>query len=123
MADSNDFTSSEQAIHLAALRCRILRTLKKRMKQIDPRSVIQIASDRYPALFHTFRFGKIKPFTGGCHDGQVDLFYCRNPELQEEEPFPLWMILEATNITLALGEREYKTPSRAILKESGYSHR
>jgi hypothetical protein len=87
------------------------------MKQIDPRSVIQIASDRYPAPFHTFRFGKIKPFTGGCRDGQLDLFYYRNPELQEGEPFPLWMILEATNITLALGEREYKTPSRAILKE------
>ena len=57
------------------------------------RVVVQIAFDKNPAPFHTFRFGKIKPFTGGYHDGQLDLFYYRDPELQEGEPFPLWTIL------------------------------
>jgi hypothetical protein len=57
------------------------------------RVVVQIAFDKIPAPFNTFRFGKIKPFTGGYHDGQLDLFYYRDPELQEGEPFPLWTIL------------------------------
>ena len=47
----------------------------------------------YSLTSFEFRFGEIKPFTGGYHDGQLDLFYYRDPELQEGEPFPLWTIL------------------------------
>ena len=57
------------------------------------RVVVEIAFNENPVPFQTFRFGKIRPFTGGYYDGQLDLFYYRDPKLQEGEPFPLWTIL------------------------------
>jgi hypothetical protein len=57
------------------------------------RVVVQIEFDKRLGPFHTLRFGKIKPFTGGYRDGRLDLFYYRDPELQEGDSFQLWTIL------------------------------
>jgi hypothetical protein len=38
------------------------------------------------------RFGESKPFTGTCHNGQLDLFYYRDPGVKVGKPFPLWTI-------------------------------
>ena len=43
------------------------------------RVTVQIASTKSQLPFHTFKFGKIKPFTHGL----LDLFYYRDPEIQE----------------------------------------
>ena len=37
--------------------------------------------------------GEKKPFTGSCHNGQLDLFYYRDPGLKAGKSFPLWTIM------------------------------
>jgi hypothetical protein len=56
------------------------------------RVLVQIELDKYIGSFHTLRFGERKPFTGGCHNCQLDLFYYRDPGLLAGKPFPLWTI-------------------------------
>jgi hypothetical protein len=53
------------------------------------RVLVQIG---YLGSFHTLRFGEINPFTGGCRNGRLDLFYYGDPGLKAGEPFPLWTI-------------------------------
>jgi hypothetical protein len=53
------------------------------------RVLVQIELERYLGSFHTLRFGESKPFTGTCHNGQLDLFYYRNPGVKVGKPFPL----------------------------------
>ena len=38
------------------------------------RVLVQIELDKYLGSFHTLRFGEKLPFTGSCHNGQLDLF-------------------------------------------------
>jgi hypothetical protein len=56
------------------------------------RVLVQIELEKYIGSFHTLRFGKKIPFTGTCHNGQLDLFYYRDPELEVGKRFPLWTI-------------------------------
>ena len=56
------------------------------------RVLVQIELEKYLAPFYTLRFGQSKPFHGSCHNGQLDLFYYRNPGLKPGEPFPLWTL-------------------------------
>src|ERR1700722_12606964 len=51
------------------------------------RVLVQIELDKYLGSFHTFRFGKKIPFTGSCHNGQLDLFYYRDPGLKKGNHF------------------------------------
>ena len=37
--------------------------------------------------------GESKPFTGSCHNGRLDLFYYRDPNLKAGKSFPLWTIM------------------------------
>ena len=50
------------------------------------RVLVQIG---YLGSFQTLRFAEMKPFTGGCRNGRLDLFYDRDPGLKAGEPFPL----------------------------------
>jgi hypothetical protein len=56
------------------------------------RIVVRIALRKYRGSFNTLKFGENKPLMGSCHDGQLDLIYCRDPGLKEGEAFPLWTI-------------------------------
>ena len=47
------------------------------------RILVQIELEKYLGSFHTLRFGEKKPFTGSCHNGQLDLFYYRDPTLKQ----------------------------------------
>ena len=42
---------------------------------------------KYRGSFNTLAFGENKPFTGSCHNGQLDLFYYRDPGLKAGKPF------------------------------------
>jgi len=54
--------------------------------------LVQIELEKYLGSFRTLRFGESKPFHGTCHNGQLDLFYYRNPGLKTGKSFPLWTI-------------------------------
>ena len=56
------------------------------------RVVVQMEPEKYLGSFHTLRFGEIKPLTGACRNGRLDLFYYGDPRLKAGEPFPLWTI-------------------------------
>jgi hypothetical protein len=56
------------------------------------RVLVQIELDQYLGSFRALRFGKIIPFTGSCHKGQLDLFYYRDPGLKAGKSFPLWTV-------------------------------
>jgi hypothetical protein len=56
------------------------------------RVLVQIELDTYLGSFRTLRFGERIPFTGSCHNGQLDLFYYRDPGLKAGKPFPLWTV-------------------------------
>ena len=53
------------------------------------RVLVQIELEKYLGSFRTLRFGESKPFHGTCHDGQLGLFYYRDPGLKTGKPFPL----------------------------------
>ena len=55
------------------------------------RVLVQIELEKYLGSFRTLRFGAVKPFHGTCHNGQLDLFYYRDPGLKTGI-FPLWAI-------------------------------
>jgi hypothetical protein len=57
------------------------------------RVLVQIELKKYLGSFNTLRFGESKPFTGSCHNGQLDLFYYRDPGLKAGKSFPLWTIM------------------------------
>ena len=57
------------------------------------RVLVQIEIDKYLGSFRTLRFGENKPFHGTCHNGQLDLFYYRDPGLKAGKSFPLWTIM------------------------------
>jgi len=57
------------------------------------RILVQIELEKYLGSFHTLRFGEKKPFTGSCHNGQLDLFYYRDPGIKAGKSFPLWTIM------------------------------
>jgi hypothetical protein len=56
------------------------------------RVLVQIELQTYPGSFRTLRFGERIPFTGSCYNGQLDLFYYRDPGLKAGKPFPLWTV-------------------------------
>jgi hypothetical protein len=56
------------------------------------RVLVEIELEKYLAPFHTLRFGESRPFHGTCRNGQLDLFYYRNPGLKAGQPFSLWTI-------------------------------
>jgi hypothetical protein len=56
------------------------------------RVLVQIELEAYPGSFRTLRFGEQIPFTGSCHNRQLDLFYYRDPGLKPGKAFPLWTI-------------------------------
>jgi hypothetical protein len=56
------------------------------------RVLVQIELEAYLGPFHTLRFGERIPFTGSCHNRQLDLFYYRDPGLKAGKAFPLWTI-------------------------------
>jgi hypothetical protein len=56
------------------------------------RVLVQIELDQYLGSFRALRFGKKIPFTGSCHNGQLDLFYYRDPGLKAGKSFPLWTV-------------------------------
>jgi hypothetical protein len=56
------------------------------------RVLVQIELEKYLGSFRTLRFGAAKPFHGTCHNGQLDLFYYRDPVLKTGRSFPLWTI-------------------------------
>jgi hypothetical protein len=56
------------------------------------RVLVQIELDQYLGSFRTLRFGEKIPFTGSYHDGQLDLFYYRDPGLKAGKSFPLWTV-------------------------------
>ena len=56
------------------------------------RITVRIVLRKYRGSFNTLKFGENKPLLGSCHDGQLDLIYCRDPGLKEGEAFPLWTI-------------------------------
>jgi hypothetical protein len=63
-------------------------------KQGDQYNVIvRIGLAKYRGSFNTLAFGEHKPFTGSCHNGQLDLFYYRDPGLKAGKLFPLWTVL------------------------------
>jgi len=63
-------------------------------KQGDQYNVIvRIGLAKYRGSFNTLAFGENKPFTGSCHNGQLDLFYYRDPGLKAGKSFPLWTVL------------------------------
>ena len=57
-------------------------TVEKQSSQYRVR--VQIELDRYLGSFHTLRFGESKPFTGACHNGQVDLSITEILALRQE---------------------------------------
>jgi hypothetical protein len=62
-------------------------------KQADKhRIIVRIILRKYRGSFNTLKFGENKPLMGSCHDGRLDLIYCRDPGLAEGELFPLWTI-------------------------------
>ncbi len=62
-------------------------------KQGDQYNVIvRIALAKYRGSFNTLAFGENKPSTGFCHNGQLDLFYYRDPGLKAGKSFPSWTI-------------------------------
>jgi hypothetical protein len=56
------------------------------------RVLVQIELEKSIGSFHTLRFGENKPFYGTCYDGQLDLFYYRDPGLKTGKSFPLWTV-------------------------------
>ena len=56
------------------------------------RVLVQIELKKYLGSFRTLRFEAVKPFHGTCHNGQLDLFYYRDPGLKTGKSFPLWAI-------------------------------
>jgi hypothetical protein len=66
-------------------------TVAKQSSQF--RVLVRIELEKYLGSFHTLRFGEMKPFTGSCHNGQLDLFYYRDPGLKAGKSFPLWTIM------------------------------
>jgi hypothetical protein len=52
------------------------------------RVLFQIELEKCLGSFQSFRFGKNKPFTGTCYNGQLDHFYYRDPSLKAENSFP-----------------------------------
>ena len=81
---------SGQTSKLATLPAKVL-TVAKQSSQY--RILVQIELEKYLGSFHTLRFGEKKPFTGSCHNGQLDLFYYRDPGLKAGKSFPLWTIM------------------------------
>ena len=57
------------------------------------RILVQIELEKYLGSFHTLRFGEKKPFTGSCHNGQLDLFYYRDPGIKALEHNSSYFIL------------------------------
>ena len=60
--------------------------------QSIPGVLVQIELEKYLGSFRTLRFGAAKPFHGTCNNGQLDLFYYRDPGLITGKSFPLWEI-------------------------------
>ena len=56
------------------------------------RVIVRIGVAKYRGSFNTLKFGENKPFTGFCHDGQLDLVYYQDPGLEAGQSFPLWTI-------------------------------
>jgi len=56
------------------------------------RIIVRIVLRKYRGSINTLKFGENKPLMGSCHDGQLDLIYCRDPGLKEGESFPLGTI-------------------------------
>jgi hypothetical protein len=55
--------------------------------------IVRIGVANYRGSFATLAFGENKPFTGSCHNGQLDLFYYRDPGLKAGKLFRLWTVL------------------------------
>ena len=45
--------------------------------------IVRIGLAKYRGSFNTLAFGKNKPFTGFCHNGQLDLFTTEIPDLKQ----------------------------------------
>ena len=45
------------------------------------RVLVQIELEESLGSFQSFRFGSKVPYTGTCYNGQLDLFYYRDPGL------------------------------------------
>jgi hypothetical protein len=58
-------------------------------KSSQYRVLVQIELEKCLGSFQSFRFGKNKSFTGTCYNGQLDLFYYRDPGLIAENSLPL----------------------------------
>ena len=56
------------------------------------RVLVQIELEESLGSFQSFRFGSKVPFTGTCYNGQLDLFYYRDPGVKVGKSFPLWTI-------------------------------
>jgi hypothetical protein len=56
------------------------------------RVLVQIELEKFLGSFHSLRFGERKPFTGTYYNGQLDLFYYRDPGLKAGKSFPLWTL-------------------------------
>ncbi len=56
------------------------------------RVLVRIELEKYLGPFRSLRFGESKPFHGTCNNGQLDLFYYRDPRLKAGKAFPLWEI-------------------------------
>jgi hypothetical protein len=62
-------------------------------RQLDKhRVIVRILVRKYRGSFNTLKFGEDKPLVGFCHNGRLDLIYCRDPGLSEGAAFPLWTI-------------------------------
>jgi hypothetical protein len=57
------------------------------------RVLVQIELREILGSFNTLRSGERRPFTGSCHNGQLDLIYYRDPGLKAGKSFPLWTIM------------------------------
>ena len=64
------------------------------VKKLDnPRRVmVRVRLAKYRGSFNTLLFGNDKPLIGSCHEGLLDLLYCRDPDLKAGHSFPLWGI-------------------------------
>jgi hypothetical protein len=55
------------------------------------RVLVQIGREKYLGSFRNLRFGRANPSTAHVN-GQLNLFYYRDPGLKVGKSFPLWTI-------------------------------
>jgi hypothetical protein len=91
--DIGEVHASERKVYetaaMTSIPAKVLAVVKEANKH---RITVRIVLRKYRGSFNTLKFGENKPLMGSCHDGQLDLIYCRDPGLKEGEAFPLWTI-------------------------------